>query len=91
MCYQRDLDYTLAHIDVQLYTDRQTDRQENGQTDRGRQTLGDVLQTVAVCCRLLQCVAVHCRVLQCVAEYCNALQCVAVRCSVLLQCVAMHT
>ena len=37
----------------------------------------DVLQCVAVCCRVLQCVAVCCSVLQCVAVCCSVLQCVA--------------
>jgi len=36
-----------------------------------------VLQCVAVCCRVLQCVAVCCSVLQCAAVCCSVLQYVA--------------
>ena len=61
------------------------------------QSVGPVLQCVAVCCSALQCVAVCCSALQCVAMCCNvitsrrATQCrtsVAVCCSA-LQCVAV--
>jgi len=53
----------------------------------------NVLQCVAVCCRVFQSAersAVCCNMLQCVASCCNALQCVVVCCSLrsVVQCVA---
>jgi len=50
---------------------------------RMRDECYDVLQSVAMRCRVLQSVAERCSVLPCVAVCCSVLQCVAVCCSVL--------